>query len=636
MGTQLALQEVENEKFVRKAIIFDSDKFSYPAGYEIPLIVDIDSMTLPERVNVYFSHDYTDEMSLGVASDFSFEGSKLVAKIKFFDNPRTISILDRLSQGFHYDISIGIFSAQDDYTWLEKGDKYKKFTITKPTLLKKNTTLREVSVVHFGANEGGTNLFKLETDKNEEVMEEGKVEPVTNVVTEATKLEASIPQANEFTKAYYDEKLRRETILAIAKDETNHKLVTEAIDDGWDFKKFSQHWSAAHLPSNEDPVTNPTVGKDILECAALLSLPDKVNAQGESVKRKFMDANYAPQLIERAQNLGDLSLVDYVRLVFEMDPVNQGKRLPLLSSNFEDYTRLTFSTVSLPEITRAILNKSLLASFYWTDESWRRIAQVSSVSNFDTYTYVRMSDNLQFEKLAKGAPLQHGTFSEEKYEKKIDTFGVMCMLDRKTLLSDSLGTFASIPFRFNVNANNTISRDVWTSLTTNADGFFSAAHGNYASGNNTALTIDSLHTAFLAMTTMVDAMGMPFMNDPTYLVVPPQLEATAQALVGPYPLMDAAEKPIQFKPEQGKLQVVSSKWLSNAKLPNNSQTGWYLFMQPAEIPVVDVGFLYGKQTPTIESIQPGPEYFGMGWKAYIDYGVSLMDYRGARFLKGVA
>lgn len=635
MGTQLELQPTgDAEKFVRKAVIFDSSKLSYPRGYDIPVIVDVDSMKLSDRVNVYYKHDYTDENSLGVASDFKLDGSKLVAKINFFDTSTSQNIIDRLTQGFHYDISIGIFSADTDNTWLEQGKKYKNFTIDKPTLLKKNTTLREVSIVHFGANEGGTSLFKLDGDTKEDVMEEKKVETVASDVTGASKLVAQMPQVDKLTKEYFDEKLRRDTILSIAQGETNHQLVAEAIDSGWDCKQFTQRWSAAHLPANEDPVTNMDVGPDILECAALLRLPDKIDKHGENVKSKFLEKHYDSRLIERAQSLGDLSLTDYVRLVFEMDPTNRGKRLPLVSANFDDYARLTFSTISLPEITKSILHKSLLASFYWTDDSWRKIAQVSSVANFDTYTYVRMSDNVQFEKLAKGAPLQHTTFSEEKYEKSIDTFGVMCMLDRKTLLSDNLSEFASIPFRFNVSANNTISRDVWTSLTSNPGGFFSAAHQNYDDGADTVLDIDSLHAAFLAMTTMTNANGLPFMNDPTYLVVPPQLEATAQALVGPYPLMDASEKLIQFKPEQDKLQVVTSKWLSNSLIENNSATGWYLFMQPSEIPVVDVGFLHGKQTPTIESIKPSPEYFGMGWRAYIDYGVSLMDYRGARFLKG--
>jgi hypothetical protein len=52
------------------------------------------------------------------------------------------------------------------------------------------------------------------------------------------------------------------------------------------------------------------------------------------------------------------------------------------------------------------------------------------------------------------------------------------------------------------------------------------------------------------MTTMTNANGLPFMNDPTYLVVPPQLEATAQALVGPYPLMDASENPVLGTPDR--------------------------------------------------------------------------------------
>lgn len=57
-------------------------------------------------------------------------------------------------------------------------------------------------------------------------------------------------------------------------------------------------------------------------------------------------------------------------------------------------------------------------------------------------------------------------------------------------------------------------------------------------------------------------------------------------------------------------------------------TAWYMFADPNEAPVIEVAFLNGNQAPYLEQ-QQGFAVDGSQWKVRIDYGVGVIDYRGA-------
>jgi len=56
-------------------------------------------------------------------------------------------------------------------------------------------------------------------------------------------------------------------------------------------------------------------------------------------------------------------------------------------------------------------------------------------------------------------------------------------------------------------------------------------------------------------------------------------------------------------------------------------TTWYLLADPQDIPVMMVGFLNGKDAPTVESAQADFNVLGIQFRGYFDFGVSLAEYR---------
>nr|DAP86025.1 MAG TPA: hypothetical protein [Caudoviricetes sp.] len=68
------------------------------------------------------------------------------------------------------------------------------------------------------------------------------------------------------------------------------------------------------------------------------------------------------------------------------------------------------------------------------------------------------------------------------------------------------------------------------------------------------------------------------------------------------------------------MTVVSDPELTNA-------AEWYLAAAPGILPSIEVTYLNGKETPTVESAVQF-DTLGIKWRVYLDFGVNLIDFRG--------
>lgn len=98
----------------------------------------------------------------------------------------------------------------------------------------------------------------------------------------------------------------------------------------------------------------------------------------------------------------------------------------------------------------------------------------------------------------------------------------------------------------------------------------------------------------------------------------------------------ASTKYLTNNPHAGKFSVVYSAYLANALLAGYSAKAWYLLADPADLPVIEVAFLNGQQTPTVERADADFNVLGIQFRGYFDFGVGLQDYRGGVKLKGEA
>jgi len=80
-------------------------------------------------------------------------------------------------------------------------------------------------------------------------------------------------------------------------------------------------------------------------------------------------------------------------------------------------------------------------------------------------------------------------------------------------------------------------------------------------------------------------------------------------------------------PHQGKFRTEVSRYLSNSRYAGYSSKAWYLLADPNDLPVIEVAFLNGQESPTIETAEAEFSVLGIQLRGYHDFGASRQDPR---------
>ena len=295
------------------------------------------------------------------------------------------------------------------------------------------------------------------------------------------------------------------------------------------------------------------------------------------------------------------------------------------------------STVGIGGILSNVANKFLLEGFFSVERAWRNITAVRNVSDFKTVTSYRLVGKDQYEIVAPGGELEHGTLGEERYTNKADTYGLMLSIDRRDIINDDLGAITTVPRKLGRGSGLKLNDVFWSTFLNNA-AFFTVGNSNFLSGAQTALSIDGLTAAETAFMDQVDTDGKPVGVMPAILLAPTGLSAIGTQLFKSLELRDttASTKFPVANPHQGKFRVEVSRYLGNARYAGSSTKAWYLLADAADLPVIETAFLNGQESPTIETAEADFNALGVRMRGYHDFGVSLQDPRGGVKAKGEA
>jgi hypothetical protein len=299
-----------------------------------------------------------------------------------------------------------------------------------------------------------------------------------------------------------------------------------------------------------------------------------------------------------------------------------------------------FSTLSLPGILSNIANKELLEGYMQEDASWQEIAAVKSVPDFKQVSTYRMLDDMAYELLPKGGRIKHATTGEMSFTRQARTYAKMYTVTREDIINDDLGAFDALRDVIGRGAAMKMNDVFWTTFLDNAT-FFTSGNSNYIEGGTTNLGADGVGLSlgikkFREMRSPAGdgqkrVGGLP----PTILLVPPELEAVAEAL---YTARNsAAVKVSEANIHAGKYRPVVVPWLSDSAYTGYSSTAWYLFRAPnsAMAPIV-VSFLDGVQTPTVETADADFDQLGIQFRGYHDFGVDKFETLSGIKSKGAA
>ncbi len=644
------------------------------AGWRHPVVVDLAGLRIPAQHRpIRLGHDAA--QGVGHTDTIRVEAGMLIAAgVVSRDTAAAREVVTSSRNGFPWQASIGASVGEHEFVREGQTVHVNGQTFQGPLNVVRSATLGEISFVDLGADGNTSAAITAHTTQSTsgvipmqnapaspEPMTAATAVPATTTAPASASVAApatpavqtaAVPasqpepsaarpaptiQAASTNPSVADLRAaavqETERIAAVRKICANSHPTIEAkaIGEGWDATRTELEVLRASRPAAPAiHLRNQDVTQAVLEAACLMS------AQHGDVATVCSE-----QALEAAQRRfrGGIGLQE---LLLEAAWANgyQGRSFrdtrEVLHAAFPAGVQAgALSTIDIGGILSNVANRFLLDGFGSVESTWRSIATVGPVTDFKAITRYRLIGKDQYDKVAPGGELKHGTLGETKYQNQADTYGLMLSIDRRDLINDDLGAITTVPRKLGRGAGLKINDVFWTTFMNNGS-FFSAANKNLLVGVDTALGIDGLTKAETAFLEQVDPDGKPLGTMPAIMLVPPALSAYGNQLFKSLELRETtanAKYPVG-NPHQGKFRVEVSRYLSNPQYAGNSQKAWYLLADPADLPVIEVVFLNGQEAPVIETTQASFETLGIMMRGYHDFGVALQEPRAGIKAKG--
>lgn len=302
------------------------------------------------------------------------------------------------------------------------------------------------------------------------------------------------------------------------------------------------------------------------------------------------------------------------------------------------------STSDFDYLLTADMNTQLMASFAHWPTSYKMWTKPVTVNDLKVNSVVSLEGPqriLQTQKELAGLPKTY--LGESKHTIQLETRSDSIELSRQAIINDALGAFNSIPEKLGQAATMT-AEYVATSEIADVDGpdatLFTSAHNN---AMDTELSVAGIKEAAVLMAQQVDDASLPIYNRPKGIIVAPELEEVAKAIVGALSIetLETNTRQMGTNPYSN-LEIAVDPWLTTISSDNTyAAKQWYMYSDPnVGRPAVAFGTLQGAPMPRIFRRTPDSQIIGGGlddysfennsveYKVSWDIGASQVDYRG--------
>ena len=552
-----------------------------------PVVIDMAGMQLPSTVPVVVGHDYALGSIVGQGRPFIEAGQIIVEGEILADNENARQVAALGAAGYQFQASVGADVRRHQKIDAEGVTTVNGTAHIGPVRVVKASSLREVSFVTLGADAATSVAIAAEADEEFSMADNATQTPAEEPIV-AAAVEATASVAVE-TKPEVD---HTSVIAELTKKvETMEKLIATRDE--------RPAAPAVHMaqPTARTP--------EVIEAAFALQggLPN-------------VEKQYSVQTLEAAAKIQRTTSLGEVLLSAAEEGGYTGSRR-ISAATLRPILAAAWATHSISGILSSTVNKFLLAGFNGVEGSWRSISSVRSVNDFKTLTSYRLNGGFKFEKVANGGELKNAGASDESRTISAETYGIMTSVTRTDLINDDLGALTAVPQRIGRGGALKLNDVFWASFQDDS-AFFTTARNNK---KNTAgaLSLANLKAIATMFRKLKDPDGNPVAVEPRVLLVPADIELAAAEIMGSSLLVGGSSAAPDRNVLAGRYQVVSTSYLSSAE-------DYYLLASPADLPVMEVAFLNGVQSPIVETAEADFNTLGVQMRGYFDFGVARAEY----------
>lgn len=323
---------------------------------------------------------------------------------------------------------------------------------------------------------------------------------------------------------------------------------------------------------------------------------------------------------DSANNFRSFTLLDLARESLAHIGVNARgmDKMALVGAAF------THTGSDFPLLLQNVANKAMLKGYDEAGETFQLWTSKGTLSDFKPGKRVDLNAFPSLAKVQDGGEYTYATVGDRGETVQLATYGKLFSITRQTVINDDLDAFSKIPQRMGRAAIRTIGDLVYAILTSNPamrDGvpLFHATHKNLQAGSGiSTLSVDQMR---VAMGKQKDGDAMLNIRL-AKLLVPLSLEGTASVVRDSEYEVGAATK------NNTTPNFVRNTFdvISDARLDAASATAWYGVANQDITDTVEVSYLDGVETPTLEQ-KGGWSIDGVEFKVRHDAGVAPLDFR---------
>ena len=217
-------------------------------------------------------------------------------------------------------------------------------------------------------------------------------------------------------------------------------------------------------------------------------------------------------------------------------------------------------------------------------------------------------------------------------QRQLKTYGRQFTMSRQAFINDDMGVVTTLPARAARASRTTINNQVYKVLTGSQkiyDGkpLFTAEHKNILA-QGTEISQEAVQSMILALgghKKKMDGVDQAVIIRPAVMVVPLGYKFQMYTLFHSTTISASGTvNPLyQYK---DMIQVVEDATL-NALIPSGP-IPWYLVGDANDTDFIQVDYLNGQDIPNIRRME-APGQLGFVWDVYLDWGITVLDYRGA-------
>lgn len=290
-------------------------------------------------------------------------------------------------------------------------------------------------------------------------------------------------------------------------------------------------------------------------------------------------------------------------------------------------------TSAFPAILDTAINKAYVEGHNTVPVTFDKWVKIGTLKDFKTHDNNYLAGPAgEFLEVPEGGELKHDIPKDEKLPtRKLKTYGRQFTMTRQAFINDDIDFLSKVPAKYAASARKTQNKQVYQILVNNPaiyDGtaLFSAAHKNLLS-QGTGVTQTALQKMFMALQLQKDQFGEAIIIRPGTIIVPIGYAFDMYTILeSPTIHTDGntqASNPLYRY--RNMIQVIEDPTIN--VLCGTENMPWWLVGDKSDTDSIQIDFLNGQQVPIIQRAEV-PGTLGFVWDVYLDWGISVMDYRG--------